>query len=194
MVFFVKVFPFRVKTEASFTTEDPWNQNRRTRFTVDAYVMMRKGATPTPGAKPLAGYRYGLRTGEQDVQYMLPDSLSALWRANRVPTEALPRLLKQIKPTLIKADYAPMLEHPAVYSVLCWITGCLLGLFTLAPIAIWLLTGDFSQSSAVIFALATAAFSVLFLYFLFYRGKRRRNQQMQWILTQWARSKASAKS
>jgi hypothetical protein len=184
MFFFVKVFPFRVKTEASFTTEDPWNQNRRTLFTVDAYLMLRRGATPEPGAKPLAGYRYGLRTGERNVEYMLPDSLSALWRANRVPTEALPRLLKQIHPTLIKADYRPMLEYPGAYSVLCWITGCLLGLLTLAPIAISLLTGDFSQPFAELFALANAVFSVLFLYLLFYRGKRRRAKQMHWILTQ----------
>jgi hypothetical protein len=183
MFFFVQVFPFRVKTEASFTAEDPWNQNRRTPFTVDAYLMLRKGATPPPGAKPLAGYRYGLRAAGEDAEYMLPDSLSALWRANRVPTEALPRLLMQMNPALIKADYRPMLEHPAVYSVLCWITGCLLGLFTLAPIAIWLLTGDFSQSFAAFFALANAVFSVLFLYFLFYRGKRRRTRQMKWILT-----------
>ncbi|HLK68531.1 MAG TPA: hypothetical protein VKU19_34095 [Bryobacteraceae bacterium] len=183
MFFFVKVFPFRVKTEASFTAEDPWNQNRRTPFTVDAYLMLRKGAAPPSGAKPLAGYRYGLRTGGQDAEYMLPDSLSNLWRANRVPTEALPRLLKQMKPDLIKADYHPMLEHPAVYSVLCWITGCLLGSLTLAPVAVWLVTGDFSGSSAAVFALASAVFSVLFLYFLFFRAKRRRTRQMQWILT-----------
>ena len=184
MFFYLKLFPFHVKTEASFTAKDPWSQNRCTPFTVDAYLMLREGVTPPPGAKPLAGYRYGLRIGEKDAVYMLPDSLSTLWRANRVPTEALPHLLKQMSPTLIKADYRPMLEHPVVYTVLCWITGCLLGLFTLAPIAIWLLTGEFSQSFAALFALATAVFSVLSLYFLFYRGKRRRSRQMQWILAQ----------
>ncbi len=184
MFFYIKVFPFRVKTEASFTAEDPWHQNRRTPFTVDAYVMSRKGVTPPPGAKPLAGYRYGLRTGAHDVEHMLPDSLSALWRTNRVPIEALPRLLKQMKPTLIRADYRPMLEHPRVYSVLCWITACFLGLFTLAPIAAWLLTGEFSPSFAALFALTNTAVSVVFLYFVFFRGKRRRARQTQWILTQ----------
>ena len=179
-------FPREGGSRQLYPQEDPWNQNRRTQFTVGAYLMLRKGATPPTGAKPLAGYRYGLRSGGQVVEYMLPDSLSGAVADAKTAfphRKALPRLLKQMHPTLIKADYRPMLEHPAVYSVLCWIVGCLLSLFTLAPIAIWLLTGDLSQSDAVLFALASAVFSVLFLYFLFYRGKRRRTRQMQGFLT-----------
>lgn len=98
--------PARVKTEGSFTAEDPWNQNRRTSFTIEAYIMAPRGSTPKAGTKTLLGqYFYGIRSEVDGVERMLPESLAYLWRNNRVPPEALPRLFKEMEPMLRKTDF-----------------------------------------------------------------------------------------
>ncbi len=48
--FWVTLYPFWVKTVARFNAEDPWNHNHRVAFTVDAYLMARKGS-PVPEAR-----------------------------------------------------------------------------------------------------------------------------------------------
>jgi len=182
LLLYRSLVPVRVKTEATFTAEDPWNQNRRTLFTVEAYVKTFKGATPRPGFKsPLAMYLYGIRSEVDGVERMLPASLSELWRSNRVPVEALPKLLKEIEPTLKKADYRPAVgkKRLAVAAGLLWIA---LGFLTLFPLLIALTTDDFPLLSAIPFTLVIGAFSWLYLYLMIYRAKWRRMHQQKWIL------------
>ena len=102
----LKLQPARLKTESSFTADDPWNQNRRTQFTIERYILAAKGWTPNPNTKTLIGtYFYGVRSEIDGVEHMLPESLGHLWRSNRVPAESLPRLLKEMEPRLRKTDF-----------------------------------------------------------------------------------------
>jgi len=72
----------RVKTERSFTAEDPWNQNRPTVFTIEAYLMAAKGTMPRrrPSKRTLFPYFLGIRSEMDGVEHMLPESLAYLWR------------------------------------------------------------------------------------------------------------------
>ena len=80
--------PVRVKTETSFAADDPWNGNRRTSYTVEAYLKLFKGSKP-PKTKPFGAiYMYGIRSDIDGVERMLPDSLSELWRTQRLPGSA----------------------------------------------------------------------------------------------------------
>ncbi len=81
---------FRIKTQASFTAEDPWNQNRQAPFTIEDYVYVAKGITVRPDVKPSGDYVRSIRSDADGVERILPDSLSELWRAQRVPAKRFP--------------------------------------------------------------------------------------------------------
>ena len=181
---YIPLSPARVKTEASFTAEDPWNQNRRTAFTIEAYILVVRGTRPAPGAKPLAGnYLYGIRSELDGQEHMLPESLSELWRTNQVPPEALPRLLKAIAPKLKRWDYRPIL-HNKLMKVTEIIVTTLMGLLALSPIAIGILTGEMSALATLTVTSIFVAFVALSLYLIFYRKRARRTKQMKWALAQ----------
>jgi len=183
-MFIIRLVPVRVKTETSFTADDPWNGNRRTSYTVETYMKLVKGSKP-PKTKPLGyvyGYMYGIRSDIDGVERMLPDSLSELWRTQRVPPEALPRMLKQMQPTLKKGDYRPVLRNK-VLSVGIWIVIVLLTLVALLPFVMSITApAEFPLSWAVLLALAIGGFGWLYVYLLFFRAKGRRTRQMEWIL------------
>jgi hypothetical protein len=174
--------PVRVKTETSFTADDPWNGNHRTSYTVEAYLKLFKGSKP-PKTKPLGAiYLYGIRSNIDGVERMLPDSLSELWRTQRVRTEALPRMLNQMEPALKKGDYRPVLGNKAL-SVIIRIVIILFGLLALLPFVISITApAEFPLLWAVWAALAIAGFAWLYTYLLFFRAKGRRARQMEWIL------------
>src|SRR5258708_34933299 len=101
----------RLRIEARFTANDPWNENRSTPFLLEAYMPAPKGTAPP--ARHNNSCRYGIRPdrgaddrilGVSEEGRMLPESLVRLWRAGRIPAEALPRLLHQMEPTLKGSD------------------------------------------------------------------------------------------
>ena len=181
-MFIIRLVPVRVKTETSFIADDPWNGNRRTSYTVEAYLSVFKGSKP-PKPKPLGAlYMYGIRSDIDGVERMLPDSLSELWRTQRVPPEALPRMLKQMQPTLKKGDYRPMLGNKA-QPVIMWVVIVLWAFLALVPFVISITDpAEFPLSLAVLLALAIGGFGWLYVYLLFFRAKGRRTRQMEWIL------------
>jgi hypothetical protein len=137
----IPLSPARVRTEASFTAEDPWNQNRRTAFTVEAYLLVIRGTPPPVGAKPLSGYLYGIRSELDGGEHMLPEALSELWRTNRIAAETLPRLLKLMQPKLKAWDYRPIL-HNKVLNIVQYVVSILFLLISLFPFGIAVFTGE----------------------------------------------------
>jgi hypothetical protein len=143
-----------------------------------------RGTTPAPGAKPLAGnYLYGIRSELDGRERMLPESLSELWRTNQVAAEALPRLLREIAPKLKQWDYRPIL-HNKLVKVTEVVVTVLMGLLSLAPIAVAIGTGEMPVFQAFVATSIFMAFVALALYFLFYRKRARRMKQMKWALAQ----------
>jgi len=178
-VFFSMTFyRFRVKTEVSFTAEDPWNQNRRATFTLDDYVLGPRGMTPGPNVKPAVDYLRGIRSSLDSAERMLPESLSELWRTKRVPAEALPALLKELEPTLKESDFKLVLHNKAMHIMLA-LAWMLVAFSCTAPF-LNLYTFEFEPSSySLPIALGVAAISLPYMYFVFYRGRRRRTRQMK---------------
>jgi len=181
LLYYRSLAPVRVKTEASFTAEDPWNRNRRTAFNIEAYMRTLKNLKDLPPRpRNSFGYLYGICSEVDGVERMLPASLSELWRSNRVPAEAIPRLPKQIDPTLKKSDYRPVAGKKTL-SVLAGFLWVVLGLLTLMPL--WLFSdGAISLSAAGFSSLVIAGISWLYMYLFVYRLKWRRTRQMEWIL------------
>jgi len=173
--------PVRVKTETSFTTKDPWNQNRSTPFTLEVYWQPIRGMVPKPDKKK--PFLYGIRSNTDGVERLLPDSLCELWLQNRVAVETLPRLLQQMEPTLKKSDYNPMLRDWTV-TFLVYFVAVMIGLAALMPILMATLTAEFSLFRGIVYALAICAFGWFLVDFRFVRERRRRRRQMQWAMAQ----------
>ena len=177
----IPLTPARVRTEASFTAEDPWNQNYRTAFTIEAYMLMFPGTAPAPGTKPLAGYLYGIRSELDGREHMLPEALSELWRTNQITAEALPRLLKQMQPKLKAWDYRPILRNKML-TVLQYIVSILFLLIALLPVVVSVFTGEIPIEDTLWMSPLMAGIGLLAMYLIFYRKKARRKQQMKWAL------------
>ena len=176
----------RVKTEASFTAEDPWNQGRRTAFTVESYILAPKGTKPKAGPKPPppGSLRYGIRSDADGVERMLPESLEYLWSNKRVPSEALPRLLKEMTPLLNKADFRQQFLEKGSKAK----EYVIIGLFVLILLAIAALTFFFAEdTSDKVFGGGACAFLALLIaglqYLAFPRPRARRKRQIDWALS-----------
>jgi len=175
--------PVRVKTETSFTAEDPWNGNRRTPFTVEAYLKTYKGIAPRGGKKPAgAVFFYGVRSELDGVERMLPSAMSELWSEKRVATEALPRLLKAMEPSLKKSDYGPPIRA-RMLTVLSWFLWLVMGFLVFMPLLL-LSQEMISVPAAFLSTIVMAGIAWLYMYLVFYRRLWRRKRQMQWILAQ----------
>jgi len=174
-------YPCRVKTETSFTADDPWNQNRRATFALDNYVLAPRGAHPLPDARPAVYYLRGIRSSLDNVERMLPESMSELWCAKRIPPESLPSLLKEMQPTPKGSDYEQLLRNKNLLAFV-WIAWIFTALFCTMP---------FLNLNALVFeptanslpiALVVASVCLLILYAAFYRGRWRRASQTKWVL------------
>jgi hypothetical protein len=175
--------PARVKTEGSFTAEDPWNQNQRTSFTIEAYILAPKGAKPKAGTTTVGTNLYGIRSEVDGVEHMLPESLAHLWRKNRIPAEALPRLLKEMGPMLKKTDFRFQVLTK-VYTVMQYVVTSLFALLLLGLAAVIGFSG-FSAAdmvTGVIIVAVMGLFCAGVLYLMFFRPRSRRRRQMDWAL------------
>lgn len=172
--------PARLKTEMAFTAEDPWNQNQRAEFTLDRYAMALKGAKLKPEARTLTGsYVYGIRSEIDAVERMLPESLGYLWRNNRIPAETLPRLLKEMQPSLRKSDFR-MQVLTKMHTFLLYFIAVLLGLLVII-MAGAVIFGGAPLDMALGFG-AVMAMIFGFVYLMLLRPRARRRKQMAWAL------------
>jgi hypothetical protein len=175
--------PARLKTETTFTAEDPWNQNQRAQFFVDAYVMALKGTKPRPRPEakpPLVGsFFYGIRSEIDGQERMLPESLTYLWRNNRVPLEALPRLLKEMQPSLRKTDFR-MQVLTKMHTVLEYLCAGALGLGALGMV-LGVVLGEEPLGLALGFGVMLGLMFG-FVYLMLMRPRARRRKQMEWAL------------
>lgn len=174
----------KVKTEVSFTAEDPWNGNRRGRFTVDAYVTTLRSikAVSAEMKEPTwaGGFHRALRSEADGLTRFLPESLMELWRTKQVATEALPGLLRQMEPSLRRSDYRPMLGDRKMKAGVVFEIVCCAGLVIIAVVAVVMGQAPLWIAPAVV--LGTACACGVFLYLLYFGKLFRRKRQMQWLL------------
>lgn len=171
---------FHLRTETSFTTEDPWNRNRQVTFTVEVYVKTFKWANPSQSTSSHWTYLYGICSELDGIERMLPAILCDLWRSKRIPVEVLPRLLKDMEPTLKKCDYRPAVGRKTLIA-LCWLMWAIWALVVLSPLALYS-DGNISPGAAVLSSMIIAGSAWMYMYLLFYRVRWRRTRQTQWIL------------
>lgn len=174
----------KVKTEVSFTAEDPWNGNRRGTFTVDTYVTTLRSvkAVSADMKEPTwaGGFRRALRSEADGLTRFLPESLVELWRTKQVATEALPGLLQQMEPSLRRSDYRPMLRDRKMKVGVVFEIVCCAGLVIIAVVAVVMGQAPLWIASAVV--LGTVCVCWVFLYLLYFGKLFRRRWQMQWLL------------
>jgi hypothetical protein len=183
LMYLKSLAPVRVKTETGFTAEDPWNGNRRTPFTLEAYIKTYKGLAPRNGKIPKGAVLfYGVRSELDGVERMLPSAMSELWAQKRVATEALPRLVNAMEPILKKADYGPPIRA-RLLTVLSWFLWLAMGILILVPPLLFS-DGTIALPAAAVSTVALAGIAWLYMYLVFYRRLWRRKRQIQWILAQ----------
>ena len=175
-----------LKTEASFIADDPWNQNRRTSFTIDFYVYVNPGARVRPNSRMAPGfYGRGIRSELSSLERDLPDCLYYMWRGSSIPAEVLPRLLHELQPTLKTDDYGIMLSNRQ-FTVLTWILGILFGL---ATVSLWgavlaaRIEGGFPLWLGTPMAALLSYPLCRVFYSKIYQAWRRRMEQTKWILS-----------
>jgi hypothetical protein len=170
-----------LKTEATFTAEDPWNNNLRSTFTLDNYVWLSAGSPVPPNGRPRGYYRRGLCPASTGLAYDIPASLYYAWIRRQVPAERLPQLLHELKPQLKSDDYGVMLSDRVLTAVV-WTFGIFFALAIVVlfspstwpadlPPWIWI-----PMATVITIPIAKVFYSRIF------RTLRRRKEQTKWIL------------
>jgi hypothetical protein len=174
-----------VRTEARFTVNDPWNQDRSTPFVLEAYTLVSKGVRPPAGRRE--SDRYGIRPEPDAVDRilvehsrMLPESLARLWLAGRIPAQALPRLLHEMEPTLKWSDRHTVVLTRA-YTILQWYMTILCALWLLARITRDIRLAGHGPAGWGTTTIASVVLACV-LNLMFFRPRARRKKQMEWAL------------
>lgn len=120
--------PKRVRTINRFSAPNPWNNGQPEEWSTEAYLMVnadyaeRFVAPVDPDSRKTkwlyGAERLGIRSESDGRYHMLPESLAELWKTQRVPVEALPRLLREIEPQLRRTDFNPILGHNKAFIAL----------------------------------------------------------------------------
>jgi hypothetical protein len=177
--------PILVGTGETFMAADPWNGGQSSQFTVEFYKTVPKGMGREYGARmaKLHGVDlFNIRSSASGPSHRLPDSLTDLWRSKRVATEALPRLLHELQPSLRKYDYYRILHHRRFE----W-GGALYALFVFGIMILFLISfpNEAAGERLGTLSIGLLALAILFLSFLLPRRLRNRcRRQMEWILAQ----------
>ena len=174
----------KVKTEARFQAEDPWNGNRRGSFTVDTYVNTLRSikAVSADMKEPTwaGGFHRALRSEADGLTRFLPESLIELWLTRQATSEALPGLLREIEPQLKKSDYRPLLHNGRMRA---WaIIECVLCAFLVALSIVAVVHAPAPLWIGLAVVLGTAGVCWSFLYLFYFQKILRRKRQMQWLL------------
>lgn len=188
-----KLVPRRIRTEARFQAADPWNGNAPAEISIETYyhVPAHVREIPSPcrwDCNPL----YALRSEIDGVERFLPDALSHLWIAGKMPAEALPGLLREMEPDLAKADFRPLMEATTERRWTAVLLAVLLAAVGLLmtwprgnePEVSWLAV----LCGGVMMAGALGAFAALPRYFA---RRRRRRRQIGWALSRRESARAA---
>jgi hypothetical protein len=168
-----------VRSAGGFVALDPWNDNRRTDFTIEAYKMLPPDSPPVRSVKDswLSGHAiFGIKSEIDGKERMLPASLVELWRTSRIPAEALPRLLWQMQSWLKKNDYVP----PQAFKIQLWIM-VLASLISFSLTPIIYSVSDFDPIYDGLFMLILVLMAVLG-FCIVLRRRARYRRQMDWAL------------
>jgi hypothetical protein len=189
--------PVLARTEGSFSAGDPWNDGRQAQFAIEVHKMAQKAAAEAiarnnkllqANNKLLLGADlFSIRSSIDGRSHRLPESLSELLRTGRVASNALPRLLHELEPSLRKSDYWPLLHSRRLE----WFGGCFgLGSFAFfAWIALIIPREALDTGITLILAASMAVtFAIFPLTLVLARHWRnRRRQQMAAMLASDAR-------
>jgi hypothetical protein len=175
--------PMLVGSGETFVAADPWNGGARSQFYVEFYKIVPKGKSREYGARmaKLHGVDlFNIRSSDGGPSHRLPDSLTDLWCSKRVATEALPRLLHELQPSLRKYDYYRILHHRRFE----W-AGSLYALFLFGIMIFFLIAVPDGTVGArfVPFSFGSLALGILLVSVVLPRRLRDRfRKQMDWIL------------
>jgi hypothetical protein len=179
-----KLVPRRVRTEARFRAEDPWNGGAPAEFSIEAYYYAPEHVREASALCRLGGTpMYSLRSAAGGAERFLPDALSHLWKVGKVSAEALPGLLREIEPDLAQDDFRPMLGAPTEQRALVVLT--LLLLATVGLLLSWPRGGGGGVPWLALLCGATVAGGLLGGLFTvppYFARRGRRRRQMDWAL------------
>jgi len=172
----------RVKTEVSFAAEDPWHANRPCTFTLDSYLITLRGvkSVPSRASRKARVFHRALRSDTDGAPRFLPESLIELWLTRQVAIEALPALLKQMEPSLIKSDYKPILRSVSMKIFGIFEAVCCALLVVISVIAVVASHAPFWLAAMVVLAVACVCW--VFWYQVYFGMILRRKQQTKWLL------------
>jgi hypothetical protein len=168
----------RVRSGGGFIAADPWNGNRQTDFTIEVYKMLAPESPLGTGIKDSWFFgppMFAIKSEIDGQVRMLPESLVELWRTQRVPAESLPRLLRQMQPSLKTSDYLPTLRGKSIQ----WLAAGV-GLFCLVIVAF---TAHNFEPIEVLLLTLTAMLIPLLPMLVMGRRQARCRRQMDWALS-----------
>lgn len=114
MYFNFNTVPKRTRTVNRFKAPNPWRNNQDEEWSTEAYLMVNADyadqfvapTQPSRRHKWIYGEEvYGIRSESDGRYHILPEALDVLRKQNRVPDEAIPRLLFEIEPQLKRRDF-----------------------------------------------------------------------------------------
>jgi hypothetical protein len=169
-----------VRSAGGFAAPDPWNENRRTDFTIEVYILVDedplKGVmTPIKPIRkdPWSWGVFGIKSEIDGQERMLPESLAELWRTQRIPAEALPRLLQQMQSSLKPRDYEPLRSKGIIWGT---------SVIALFLISVVLACAREFETIELLAVVLCAMLLPLLPAFIFKRRRARCRQQMEWAL------------
>jgi hypothetical protein len=109
VVISLKLEPRRLRTLETFTADDPATGGSA-QWDLDLHKMVPKGAPALREGAVWGKDVLAVRSRADGIDRFLPEALHELWKRQRVPSPALPRLLAEIEPSLRSGDFAPLLH------------------------------------------------------------------------------------
>lgn len=171
--------PKKVIQLASFTAPDPWNENKSSTFRLDqcfdggvvpAYAALEETSIP---------HRFAIRSQAEKQHRVLPDSLAAIWKSNKLPAEALPARLKDLEPTLKRSDYFRLATmNPMQRAIRIW-AAPVFGVF-LIVLGVALFNSGSGTEGAILLLAGLLAIAIPLA--IFAQLNRRRKEPTEWAL------------
>ncbi len=170
-----------LRTLGRFSANDPWNANQPTNFLIEEYVMMPQSSQQAVDSSQFA-HRVGLRSELNGSQQMLPESVVELWRRGQIPAERIPILAQAIASRIVKEDYNLILHQDLTKTVVIpliavFVVMVAVGLFV--PIEGHTMSAPVATGVGVGFSLFVGAI----MWVARQSGRRRRTEQMRWLLS-----------
>lgn len=160
-----------------FAAYDPSAGNIASEFVLEEYAMMPEGAVEASASSRFAR-RAGIRSMSNGSTTMIPEALFELWKLGQIPAERIPQLAYAMSARVNPEDYNLIFqESPKTFAS---VLGILLG-GLLVTMMIFDPGGmPVSGALALSFGLTALIGSILFL--VRFTQRRRRRNQMRWLL------------